>query len=91
MSQIIEFPRAHARPASQRNLPNYEAGLYSGITPDAAPGGSRHHSKHTSSRSSGASQPNSALEDSGDGFWLTVAIMLFAGVATVGALTLVLL
>lgn len=85
----IELPRASVRPASNfrsgsshSRAGNYEAGLSSGTTPDAAAGGTRQ-----AARPSGSPLP---LVPELEGHLIrTVAAMFLAGLATVALLTLV--
>lgn len=88
-----QFPRVSTRPALNPvpahpplRRENYSAGLSSGVSPDAAAGGSRHPS--VLSRTSSSSQPFPELEVHFAG---TVLSLFVVGCLTVALLTLVLL
>jgi hypothetical protein len=92
MSNVVQFKRASARPASNPcnhrvspSLPmgNCEAGLSSGMSPDAAPGGTRKAAAVIE-----RSTP-STLDDRY--FWRDMCVIVGIGMAIVGLMTVLLL
>lgn len=99
MSNVIQFPRAYARPASNAcnhrvspSLPmgNCEAGLSSCMTQDAAPGGTRAFLPSVASASL-AQPPCFPGEVEVRMVDIEIIYMLLAGVLVVSLLTVVLL
>jgi hypothetical protein len=99
MSNVILFPRAYARPASNAcnhrvspSLPmgNCEAGLSSGMSPDAAPGGTRAFLPSVASASL-AQPPYFPGEVEVRMVDIEIVYMLIAGLLTVACLAVVLL
>jgi hypothetical protein len=91
MSDIIQFPRASARPSANRTrhgTPSqptayYAEGLPSGMSPVAVPGGSR--------RPRSAARASISTLEVEAHFAATAGMMFVAGCLTVALLTLVLL